>query len=222
LPPVDKARAEDPRHPVALSGPAALKSPAAIILFLGVTAAGLVGDLVSKHVVFQWLMDRPNLPEEVAAARRRLGDVPSTRILQDLHLRRRIMPGISLTLQTNPGLAFGKGKGIPRWLVAGATLVTMVMVLYFFATSRPKARSVHVALAFILSGAIGNLYDRLFGQVLLPGVEPIRYQVRDFIDCTELLWVWVFNVADVLLVIGVGLLMIHWWRGERPRKPASA
>jgi lipoprotein signal peptidase len=222
LPPVDKARAEDSRRPVTLSGPAALKCPAAIILFLGVTAAGLAGDLASKHVVFQWLLDRPNLPEEVAAARLRLGDVSTTRILQDLHLRRRIMPGVSVTLQTNPGLAFGKGKGIPRWLVAGATLVTMAMVLYFFATSRPKARSVHVSLAFILSGALGNLYDRLFGQVLLPGVEPIRYQVRDFIDCTELYWLWVFNVADVLLVVGVGLLMIHWWRGERPGKPASA
>ena len=65
----------------------------------------------------------------------------------------------------------------------------------------------HAALAFILAGALGNLYDRLFGAVSIPGFEPIRYQVRDFIDCSELYYRWVFNVADMLLVIGVAMLI---------------
>ena len=48
------------------------------------------------------------------------------------------------------------------------------------------------------------------------GIEPIRYHVRDFIDCSEVplplgfRYVWIFNVADVLLVVGVGILLVHW------------
>jgi lipoprotein signal peptidase len=49
--------------------------------------------------------------------------------------------------------------------------------------------------------------------------------VRDFIKI-ELqagnvrLWPWVFNIADSLLVVGVGLLVINLWREQR--KPAAA
>jgi len=82
--------------------------------------------------------------------------------------------------------------------------------LYFFAVSQADAWLMHIALALVLGGALGNLYDRLFSVVVLPGYEPIRYQVRDFIDCSELYYRWVFNVADTWLVIGAGLLAAHW------------
>ncbi len=36
------------------------------------------------------------------------------------------------------------------------------------------------------------------------------------------LWPWVFNVADALLVAGVGVLAIHLWRDRRPERPGSA
>jgi signal peptidase II len=46
--------------------------------------------------------------------------------------------------------------------------------------------------------------------------------VRDFIKIPTTffgreLWPWVFNVADMLLVGGVGILAIHLWRDRRPR-----
>jgi len=53
--------------------------------------------------------------------------------------------------------------------------------------------------------------------------------VRDFIKIPTRwlggreVWPWVFNVADMLLVGGVGLLALHLWRSpERPRPPAAA
>jgi len=44
--------------------------------------------------------------------------------------------------------------------------------------------------------------------------------VRDFLKIVwkigdRELWPWIFNVADVLLVIGVGLLLITFWRAPQ-------
>jgi signal peptidase II len=102
-----------------------------------------------------------------------------------------------------------------RGLVAAATIATILLVMYFFLTSPAKAWAVHLALAMILGGALGNLYDRLWGSVTVPGYEPIRYQVRDFIDCSSLHYPWVFNVADAWLVLGVAILLFAWWRMGR-------
>jgi hypothetical protein len=54
--------------------------------------------------------------------------------------------------------------------------------------------------------------------------------VRDFIKVDVKvgsfeLWRWVFNVADSLLVVGVGLLLINFWTEQRKtgkRAPAAA
>lgn len=52
--------------------------------------------------------------------------------------------------------------------------------------------------------------------------------VRDFIkiDTAWLkgyqLWKWIFNVADALLVVGVGLLLLNFWRDRHQMKSASA
>lgn len=45
--------------------------------------------------------------------------------------------------------------------------------------------------------------------------------VRDFIKINSTfggreIWPWVFNVADMLLVCGVGILAIHMWRDRKP------
>jgi signal peptidase II len=115
---------------------------------------------------------------------------------------------VKLTLSVNPGGVFG--SAMPRLVLVTASLLTTALVGYFFAVSDPSARLVHVGLALILGGAIGNLYDRLFSVVSVEGFEPIRHHVRDFIDCSALYWPWVFNLADAWLVVGVALMILHW------------
>jgi signal peptidase II len=139
--------------------------------------------------------------------------------LRMLRVQRQVVDGVNLTVSTNPGVVFG--LPMPRWAVAIATFLTIGLVGYFFATSPAGAAGVHTALAMVLAGAIGNLFDRLFSVVALPALaEPIRGQVRDFIDLSEIKvfglgYPYIFNVADVLLVIGVGMLMVHWWLAAR-------
>ena len=70
----------------------------------------------------------------------------------------------------------------------------------------------HAGLAMVLGGSIGNAYDRLFARVWLPGeLEPRIREVRDFVEVDLYFMTWpVFNVADALLVVGVGHALGPW------------
>ncbi|HUS46681.1 MAG TPA: signal peptidase II [Phycisphaerae bacterium] len=202
----------------------AFRRPRALALFLLVAAAGLAADLASKHYVFAWLLSDAStlahvrdFQEHAALAGQK--PMPPDKLLRSLDVRRQILPGVRFTLSTNPGIVFG--LSMHRWMVGIATVATVALVCFFFATSRAKAHLLHAALACVLAGALGNLYDRLLAQLAVPGDGVIRYQVRDFIDCSGLYYPWVFNFADVLLVIGVAMLMLHsFLAGRRGRKQA--
>ena len=61
-----------------------------------------------------------------------------------------------------------------------------------------------IALAMVVAGAVGNLIDRA-----------LRSYVVDFFDVY-----WrthhfpVFNVADSMICVGVGVLLLRTWRGK--------
>ena len=92
---------------------------------------------------------------------------------------------------------------------------TILILLALFISSPAAAKVLHAAIALIVAGALGNLYDRLFAVVQLKDLEPVRGQVRDFIDCSDLYYPWVFNLADMLLVLGVAVLAIVWMRADK-------
>jgi len=195
--------------------PRAWKSPVAAILFIAVAATALAGDLWTKHAVFADLLTDADLPQRAAGVRQALADQnghdPAGRdVLHALQLHRPLALGVEVRLSTNPGVVFG--LPMPRWLVQVATVVTILLVGGFFATSGARDRWLHVAAGLILAGALGNLYDRLFAAVSLPGLDPIRYEVRDFLDFGAWGYPWVFNIADAWLVIGVVMVFIHWLR----------
>ena len=61
------------------------------------------------------------------------------------------------------------------------------------------------ALALVIAGALGNGWERLLSP----------RGVVDFIDVgVGALRFWTFNVADIALTVGAGLLAIALWRGE--------
>ena len=189
----------------------AFRSPAAIAAFLLVTATGLAADLLSKHYVFGSLLGDPQLQlryqQMRQIVRHRQGtDLTGAEGLQQF--TRPVAPGVKFTLSTNPGVVFGLGMN--RKLIGAATIVTVLLLLYLFAVSNSKDWQIHLAMGLIAAGALGNLYDRLFCQVHLPGGELIQNQVRDFINCSALHYPWIFNVADALLVIGMGILAVRW------------
>jgi len=208
----------------------AWRSRAAVALFACVTAGGLTADLLTKHHAFATFLDDPRLGDKVHLAQASYrGTLNNRQVLQLLGRRGELMPGVRISLSTNPGVVFG--LSMPRWAVTCATILTMSLVGWFFASGERKAWAMHVALGLILAGALGNFYDRLFSEVALPGMQPIRNEVRDFIDCSHiplpfgLRYMWVFNIADVWLVLGVATLPVHWLltsRKEQKTKPKKS
>ena len=115
-----------------------------------------------------------------------------------------------LTYVRNPGAAFGilaeNAIRIPFFI--GISCVATVGILWYV---RQIPREKHwqlFALGLILSGALGNLIDRIrFGEVI------------DFLDVHWYNYHWpAFNVADSAICVGVTIMLICFWHEERQKK----
>ncbi len=105
---------------------------------------------------------------------------------------------LQFIIRENDGAAFSAFQGWTKFLVA-ISCVALVVVVGIFFSHKVTSRLVLFAMGCITAGIIGNLYDRLFNEG----------RVRDFIDVYVGSHHWpTFNVADSLLCIGVGLLII--------------
>lgn len=115
---------------------------------------------------------------------------------------------LQLVPALNNGAAFGWFAGKSYFLTAVSVLaITAIFAVFLFGGSRQ--RLVHIALGLFAAGVCGNLYDRLFNDG----------SVRDFIDVYYRGYHWhTFNVADSLLCIGVGLLIISSAFIEKPAR----
>ena len=105
----------------------------------------------------------------------------------------------------NKGAAWGIFKNLPeQWRVlffAVLTIVALAMMFIMYLQSRGQTL-MKVALILIIGGAIGNFIDRL----------SIGY-VIDFIDWHYGGKHWpTFNIADVWISVGVGLMLIDMIR----------
>jgi len=119
---------------------------------------------------------------------------------------------LQLVTALNNGAAFGMFAGKPYMLTA-VSIIALIVILAVFLLSGGQQRIVHIAFGLFTAGVCGNLYDRIFNGGL----------VRDFIDVYYRKYHWpAFNVADSLLCIGVGLLIISaFFTGQSSRKRAQ-
>jgi len=112
----------------------------------------------------------------------------------------KILDGIlTFKMALNTGAAFGIFSGrLP--LLVGVSVVALLVILAVFFVATARQRIIQVAMGLFAAGVCGNLWDRLFNDG----------QVRDFIDV--MYWRgrhWhTFNVADSMLCIAVGLLLV--------------
>jgi lipoprotein signal peptidase len=83
----------------------------------------------------------------------------------------------------NPGALFGIGAGRTGVFLL-ASVLALVLVVWMFAQSPPRRWLTHVALGAILAGALGNMYDRAFVDLVeyvvpAPGGRALRYFVEE-------------------------------------------
>ncbi len=129
-----------------------------------------------------------------------------------LHSSEPVIPGFfDLVHARNTGIAFSMLNDasplIREWLLPIVSAVAVVAIFVMFWRQGQGATRLRWALALILTGAAGNLYDRLmYGYVV------------DFLDFYVGTWHWpAFNVADSCITIGAALLLL-----DSLSKPADA
>lgn len=112
-----------------------------------------------------------------------------------------VLPFLNMTLMHNPGAAFSflsDAGGWQRWFFALLSAVVSVVLMVIL--PRQQTRWSKLALAMILSGALGNLYDRV----------ALGYVV-DFISVHHSGWYFpTFNLADTSISLGAAMLIIDW------------
>lgn len=111
---------------------------------------------------------------------------------------------INLTYLENRGAAFGILQD-KRILFVILTLAIVLYLLYYFITNlKSNPLVLNIAFSLIISGALGNFYDRLFQGYV---VDFIEFAFVDFP---------VFNIADIFVTVGCGLLIIYiLFHGEK-------
>jgi signal peptidase II len=107
----------------------------------------------------------------------------------------------NLVLVFNKGAAFSFLAGASGWQTPVFATVSSVaaIVITVLIVRHSGNRLLCAALALILGGALGNLWDRLaWGHVV------------DFLDFHAAGWHWpAFNVADSAITVGAGLLILE-------------
>lgn len=104
--------------------------------------------------------------------------------------------GLRLLPGGNDGAAFGlfSGSTIILTVMTGLVLVAMIYVLY---VKKLHSKVLHIALAMIVAGGIGNLYDRI-----------VYGSVTDFIEFLFIRFP-TFNIADCCITIGALLAICY-------------
>ena len=115
-----------------------------------------------------------------------------------------------ITHVLNTGAAFSmfeasNSPNLVRNVLIGFSIAAVVVVLALIWKMGRAVTLTSVALALILGGALGNLYDR------------VRYQyVVDFLEVHIVHYHWPdFNVADSAIVVGACLLLLEMLRPQR-------
>jgi signal peptidase II len=120
---------------------------------------------------------------------------------------------LRIALVYNEGGVFGIMQGHKNLFLIVSIVVLALMLLYYL-YEKNKTMLFSISMACIVSGAVGNIIDRL-----VPG----RPGVVDFISVgVDGVYRWPsFNVADSAIVAGAFLLILVFYLDEKKRKAAA-
>jgi signal peptidase II len=151
-----------------------------MISLLWLSAVVLVADLVTKHYASTLLVYATPVP---------------------------VLPFFNFTLLHNTGAAFSflaTESGWQRWFFAALASVVSIALIRWLATLRGDPW-LGVAIALILGGALGNLYDRItLGYV----VDFLHFYWNDSHFPA-------FNIADSAISVGAGLMIIDVFKSKK-------
>jgi len=124
------------------------------------------------------------------------------------------IPGyFEITLTYNKGIAFGMFQGSALLMTPIAIIIAGIAVRSIYKNPN-ESRWGSVALALLASGALGNLYDRVFhwkdgvtDMFLVRLANMTGGRLNDFP---------VFNIADSCITVAMVMLLISWTKNPHP------
>lgn len=114
----------------------------------------------------------------------------------------------SFSYLENRGAAFGIFQNRLLFLTS-ITLIIMCGVLFYILRYKPTSKILRLSLALIVSGALGNLIDRVWYKYV---VDFILLHYKD------IYYFPTFNVADMFVVFGTGLLILYIMKEDNDGK----
>lgn len=125
-----------------------------------------------------------------------------------------VLPFFNITYVHNPGAAFSflaDQEGWQRWFFAGIASAASLLFVVWLAKTPKENKLLCVAFSLMLSGALGNLIDRvLFGYVI------------DFLDFYVGQSHWpAFNIADSVILVGASLMLIESYFNDKAEKTSK-
>lgn len=182
------------------------RSIVAWICFLGVAGLGVAADLTTKSLAVIHLKNAPPF---------------------------RVIPHLlQFEYTQNYGAVFGMGQGQAPLFIT-VSVAAILFLVYLFSTSG-RSRLYQIILGLLLAGVIGNMFDRLsLGYVRdmihgLPGVDWPGWVVRMLPAHWQPLpgerlevFPWIFNIADSMLCVGVGLMIVYSFISDMRRHRAE-
>ncbi|MBB6342403.1 signal peptidase II [Pseudomonas fluvialis] len=120
----------------------------------------------------------------------------------------------SWTLAYNKGAAFSflaSESGWQRWFFAAIAVVVSVVLVVWLKRLKAHETWLALALALVLGGAIGNLFDRVvYGHVI--DFILVHWQSRWYFPA--------FNLADSAITLGAILLALDMFKPQKSGEPA--
>ena len=142
--------------------------------FLWLIAAVFIFDQLTKWLVYQYMELYQSVP-----------------VIHDFFY---------LTYVTNDGMAFGLSLPGGQWSLTILSIIMTFILVYFFWLERNSHLIIKLSLSLIISGALGNLVDRILaGKV----IDFMHIKIGTY-------WEWyIFNIADTSVSVGMILFIIH-------------
>lgn len=119
-----------------------------------------------------------------------------------------ILPIFNLTYVRNYGAAFSflaDHSGWQKYFFVLIAVVISALLLFWLAKTPRQKLLLNSAYALIIGGALANMTDRLYHGFVV-----------DFLDFYWQIYHYpVFNVADIAICVGAGLLILDYLKNER-------
>jgi signal peptidase II len=110
------------------------------------------------------------------------------------------------------GIFGGEGGGVGSLFFVVVSVVAIGSILILLIRLKEDEKIISLSLSFILSGAVGNLIDRLW-----------HGEVVDFLDFYVSSYHWpAFNIADSAICVGIGLMILVLFVKDHKKKIADS